>query len=51
MYTFRYRPSAEKFPIIVSQDCDDFSVKEVIERFGTEVIYIKVVISICYCIR
>ncbi|VDM94761.1 unnamed protein product, partial [Onchocerca ochengi] len=37
----RYRPSAEKFPIIVSQDCDDPSVEKVIKNFGTEVIYIK----------
>uniref|UniRef100_A0A0R3RQL4 Alpha-1,3-mannosyl-glycoprotein 2-beta-N-acetylglucosaminyltransferase n=1 Tax=Elaeophora elaphi TaxID=1147741 RepID=A0A0R3RQL4_9BILA len=37
----RYRPSAEKFPIIVSQDCDDSNVKKVIGKFGTEVIYIK----------
>ncbi|CAG9531866.1 unnamed protein product [Cercopithifilaria johnstoni] len=37
----RYRPSIEKFPIIVSQDCDDSRVKKVIEKFGTEVIYIK----------
>ncbi|EFO21682.2 hypothetical protein LOAG_06805 [Loa loa] len=37
----RYRSSVEKFPIIVSHDCDDSSVKEVVEKFDTEVIYIK----------
>ncbi|KAK6111943.1 GNT-I family protein [Brugia pahangi] len=37
----RYRPSTEKFPIIVSQDCDDSSVKEVIDKFGAEIIYVR----------
>ncbi|VBB28502.1 unnamed protein product [Acanthocheilonema viteae] len=37
----RYRPSAQKFPIIVSQDCDDPNVRKVIEKFGTDVMYIK----------
>ncbi|VDM99272.1 unnamed protein product [Thelazia callipaeda] len=37
----RYRPSVEKFPIIVSQDCDDENVKETIKKFGTDVNYIK----------
>uniref|UniRef100_A0A915PR58 Alpha-1,3-mannosyl-glycoprotein 2-beta-N-acetylglucosaminyltransferase n=1 Tax=Setaria digitata TaxID=48799 RepID=A0A915PR58_9BILA len=37
----RYRPSAEKFPVVVSQDCDDPSVKEAVEKFGDEVHYVK----------
>ncbi|KAM3729144.1 putative alpha-1,3-mannosyl-glycoprotein 2-beta-N-acetylglucosaminyltransferase [Dirofilaria immitis] len=37
----RYRSSAEKFPIIVSQDCDNSEVRKVIENFANEVTYIK----------
>uniref|UniRef100_A0A183DWL5 Alpha-1,3-mannosyl-glycoprotein 2-beta-N-acetylglucosaminyltransferase n=1 Tax=Gongylonema pulchrum TaxID=637853 RepID=A0A183DWL5_9BILA len=37
----RYRPSPEKFPIIVSQDCDDRRVQETVANFGTRVRYIK----------
>lgn len=37
----RYRPSREKFPVIISQDCDDVKVKNVVDEFGSEVHYIK----------
>lgn len=37
----RYRKSKELFPIIVSQDCDDQGVVNVVKGFGTEIEYIK----------
>lgn len=37
----RFRPSIKKFPIIVSQDCDDENVKNEVMQFGDEVHYIK----------
>ncbi|CAJ0963229.1 unnamed protein product, partial [Mesorhabditis belari] len=36
-----YRPSAERFPIVVSQDCDDMPTANVIKSFGEQVIYVK----------
>jgi alpha-1,3-mannosyl-glycoprotein beta-1,2-N-acetylglucosaminyltransferase len=36
-----YRKSAELFPIIVSQDCDDETVAEVAKDFGEQITYIK----------
>uniref|UniRef100_A0AC34FPA7 Alpha-1,3-mannosyl-glycoprotein 2-beta-N-acetylglucosaminyltransferase n=1 Tax=Panagrolaimus sp. ES5 TaxID=591445 RepID=A0AC34FPA7_9BILA len=36
-----YRKSAELFPIIVSQDCDDEGVAEVAKSFGAQITYIK----------
>nr|pir protein B0416.6 [imported] - Caenorhabditis elegans [Caenorhabditis elegans] len=37
----RYRPSQEKFPIIVTQDCDNENVKNEVKKFGDKVEYIK----------
>ncbi|CAD5229596.1 unnamed protein product [Bursaphelenchus okinawaensis] len=37
----RIRPSSELFHLIVSQDCDDNSVKEAVDEFGSNVTYIK----------
>ncbi|CAA86513.1 Alpha-1,3-mannosyl-glycoprotein 2-beta-N-acetylglucosaminyltransferase [Caenorhabditis elegans] len=36
-----YRPSAQQFPITVSQDCDNESVKKEVEKFGNSVNYVK----------
>jgi len=41
-YTFRYRPSKEKFPIVVSQDCDNKEAREAASMFGDEIQYVKV---------
>ncbi|CAJ0581819.1 unnamed protein product, partial [Mesorhabditis spiculigera] len=35
------RPSAERFPIIVSQDCDDEATAQAIKSFGDKVTYVK----------
>uniref|UniRef100_A0A8R1EQ04 Alpha-1,3-mannosyl-glycoprotein 2-beta-N-acetylglucosaminyltransferase n=1 Tax=Caenorhabditis japonica TaxID=281687 RepID=A0A8R1EQ04_CAEJA len=41
-YVFQlYRPSQERFPIIVSQDCDNEDVKKEVMAFGDKVQYIK----------
>lgn len=37
----KYRTSEEKFPIIVSQDCDDSQVADAIRSYGSAVQYIK----------
>lgn len=37
----RYRPNAEEFPIIISQDCDNKEVAAVANDFGSSVHYIK----------
>ncbi|VDN50917.1 unnamed protein product [Dracunculus medinensis] len=37
----KYRSSADKFPIIVSQDCDDKLVTNVVKSYGNSVNYIK----------
>ncbi|CAD6198878.1 unnamed protein product [Caenorhabditis auriculariae] len=31
----------EKFPIVVTQDCDDYSVKMAASKFGTDIEYVK----------
>ncbi|NXH17435.1 MGAT1 acetylglucosaminyltransferase, partial [Bucco capensis] len=36
----RYRPSAQRFPIIVSQDCGHLETSKVISSYGDEVIHI-----------
>ncbi|KHJ75026.1 hypothetical protein OESDEN_25358, partial [Oesophagostomum dentatum] len=35
------RPSKEKFPIIVSQDCDDIPVQRAVAEFRDQVSYVK----------
>ena len=37
----KYRPSAEQFPIIVSQDCGHMETAQVIQTFGGKVVHIK----------
>ncbi|KAH8411015.1 hypothetical protein KR222_006500 [Zaprionus bogoriensis] len=37
----QYRPSAEQFPIIVSQDCRDAPTKEAIQSFGSQLTLIE----------
>lgn len=37
----QYRPSAEQFPIIVSQDCGDVLTKEAIQSFGKQLTLIE----------
>ncbi|CAI4228701.1 unnamed protein product [Auanema sp. JU1783] len=37
----KLRQSKERFPIIVSQDCDDDGVRKVVEQYGSDVEYIK----------
>ncbi|CAD6185316.1 unnamed protein product [Caenorhabditis auriculariae] len=37
----RHPNDREKFPIIVSQDCDDLSVRDAVQSFGQEVQYLK----------
>ena len=37
----KYRPSAEQFPIIVSQDCGHMETAQVIQTFGSKVFHIK----------
>jgi len=37
----KYRPSAENFPIVISQDCDVKAVREVVKEFGSQVQYVK----------
>lgn len=36
-----FRPSAEKFPLIVSQDCDNNEVAEVAKSYGSAIHYVK----------
>uniref|UniRef100_A0A0N4VFH1 Alpha-1,3-mannosyl-glycoprotein 2-beta-N-acetylglucosaminyltransferase n=1 Tax=Enterobius vermicularis TaxID=51028 RepID=A0A0N4VFH1_ENTVE len=38
---FRYRPNAENYPIIISQDCDNNEVAEIAQGYGSSVQYIK----------
>ena len=38
----RHRPSAERFPIIVSQDCGDVATADAIAKYGDKVTHIKV---------
>lgn len=38
----KYRPSQERFPIIVSQDCGHRPTKDVIESYGDKVTLIQV---------
>ena len=40
-----YRPSAEQFPIIVSQDCDHQQTTDVIKSYDDEVFLIQVTIQ------
>ncbi|XP_065884619.1 alpha-1,3-mannosyl-glycoprotein 2-beta-N-acetylglucosaminyltransferase-like isoform X2 [Dysidea avara] len=37
----KYRPSAQQFPIVVSQDCGHVETAEVISRYGDKVTHIK----------
>lgn len=37
----KYRPSAEKFPIIVSQDCGDKKTADVVQSYGEKIIHIQ----------
>ena len=39
---WRYRPSPDEFPIIVSQDCDHSSTAAVIQHYGDQLKHIKV---------
>jgi alpha-1,3-mannosyl-glycoprotein beta-1,2-N-acetylglucosaminyltransferase len=38
----KYRPSRDRFPIIVSQDCGHHPTADVIELYGDEIIHIEV---------
>jgi hypothetical protein len=38
----KYRPSRERFPIIVSQDCDHRPTADIIELYGDEITRIQV---------
>ena len=42
MIYFRYRPSAERFPIIVSQDCGHGPTADVIRSYQGKVKHIQV---------
>lgn len=41
-FSYRYRPSSHKFPIIISQDCDNIDVYNALQAFNTSITYIKV---------
>ncbi|KAF8387227.1 gly-13, partial [Pristionchus pacificus] len=40
-HLIRTRPSASRFPIVVSQDCDSEDVRKTVESFGDKVLYVK----------
>ncbi|GMT04653.1 hypothetical protein PENTCL1PPCAC_26827 [Pristionchus entomophagus] len=40
-HLIRTRPSASRFPIVVSQDCDSEEVRQTVESFGDKVLYVK----------
>ncbi|GMT32297.1 hypothetical protein PFISCL1PPCAC_23594, partial [Pristionchus fissidentatus] len=40
-HLIRTRPSATRFPIVVSQDCDSEEVRTTVESFGDKVHYVK----------
>ncbi|KAK0175286.1 hypothetical protein PV327_009047 [Microctonus hyperodae] len=42
----KLRPSAEQFPIIVSQDCDHQATADIIKSYGEEVIHIQTAIIV-----
>ena len=42
----RFRPSKERFPIVISQDCDSEEVANVVRSFEGSVEYLKVR---CFC--
>ena len=44
----RYRPSAEQFPIVVSQDCGHAETARAIKQYGDTIIHILVSASVRY---
>ena len=46
MGCYRYHPSAEQFPIVVSQDCGHVETAKAISQYGDQVTHIKV--GFCY---
>lgn len=56
VFVFRYRPSKEKFPIIVSQDCGHQETSDAIDKYASQIhAHIKVgqgihrlLLCVCY---
>ena len=41
LVVFRYRPSADRFPVIVSQDCGHAQTAQTISSYGDKVTHIR----------